>query len=823
MDRGEDVLADQALVEQDGVLVVVAFPGHEADQHVLAEGDLSLRTGGTVGNDLAVDDLLADLDDRALIDAGALVGAGELGELVIPDLAGLVADRDPVGGDAGDGAGALSLQADLGVDRALVLDAGGDDRGLGDHQRHGLTLHVRAHQSTVRVVVLEEGDEGGGHGDHHLRGDVDVVDLLAVDRNDLVAVAAGDTGIDQEAVLVDRLVGLSDAEVVFHVGGHVVDTVGDLGAGVLAVLVIDALELAERRFDEAVLVDLGKAGQVVDQADVRTFGRLDRAHAAVVAVVDVADVEGGALSGQATGAEGGQTALVRQLGQGVVLVHELRQRRGAEELLDDRRDRTDVDQALGRDRLQILHRHALADHALEAGEADAELVLQQLAHAAQAAVAEVVDVVGAAHTVGHADQVVDRSEDVVHRDVLGQKRVALVLNGKFPVLFGPVLFLCLLQHRAEGGEVDLFLDAHRARIEIHEAGHVGRAVGEDLEFLAVDHQNRFVDRAVGDLMGSGAGQDLAGHGQDLAGHRIDDGLCQLVAGKTRPDVHLLVELVAADLRDVVAAVVEEQGLQIGAGVVDCGGLAGTELAVDLQQAVLGRMAGVLLDRGGDEGRLAEHLEDLRVAVHAEGADQAGDRQLSVLVDADVENALRVGLIFEPCAAVRDDLRGVGVLVGLVDLVAVVHAGAADDLGDDNALGAVDDEGAAVGHEREIAHEDLLLLDLAGLLVAQAHLDLDRAGVGGVALLALLDRVLGLVVHRVVEERKLQIAGVVGDGVRVAEHLVQAFLKEPVVGVLLDLEQVGHLENLVVLGKALAEGLAEIRVLNQCHWGSSLPF
>ena len=38
--------------------------------------------------------------------------------------------------------------------------------------------------------------------------------------------------------------------------------------------------------------------------------------------------------------------------------------------------------------------------ALHAGEADAELVLQQLAHAAQAAVAQVVDVVGRADADG---------------------------------------------------------------------------------------------------------------------------------------------------------------------------------------------------------------------------------------------------------------------------------------------------------------------------------------------------------------------------------------------------------------------------------------
>ena len=49
-------------------------------------------------------------------------------------------------------------------------------------------------------------------------------------------------------------------------------------------------------------------------------------------------------------------------------------------------------QALGSDDVQILQGHALADNALHAAEADAELVLEQLAHAADAAVAEVVDI-----------------------------------------------------------------------------------------------------------------------------------------------------------------------------------------------------------------------------------------------------------------------------------------------------------------------------------------------------------------------------------------------------------------------------------------------
>jgi hypothetical protein len=62
---------------------------------------------------------------------------------------------------------------------------------------------------------------------------------------------------------------------------------------------------------------------------------------------------------------------------------------------------------------------------------------------------------------------------------------------------------------------------------------------------------------------------------------------------------------------------------------------------------------------------------------------------------------------------------------------------------DDALGAVDDEGALVGHEREVAHEDRLGLDLAGHVVHELGVDVQRRGVGLAALLALVDRVLGL--------------------------------------------------------------------------------
>ena len=124
-------------------------------------------------------------------------------------------------------------------------------------------------------------------------------------------------------------------------------------------------------------------------------GRLDRAHAAVVGGVHVADLEPGPLPGQAAGAHGRQAPLVGQARQRVGLVHELRQLRGPEELLDGGHHGPDVDQGLGGDGLDVLGGHALADHPLHAGQADPDLVLDQLADRADAPVGEVVLVVEA--------------------------------------------------------------------------------------------------------------------------------------------------------------------------------------------------------------------------------------------------------------------------------------------------------------------------------------------------------------------------------------------------------------------------------------------
>ena len=138
----------------------------------------------------------------------------------------------------------------------------------------------------------------------------------------------------------------------------------------------------------------------------------------------------------------------------------------------------------------------------------------------------------------------------------------------------------------------------------------------------------------------------------------------------------------------------------------------------------------------------------------------------------------------------------------VHLGGEVDAGRADQLRDDDALGAVNDEGAAVGHEREVAHKDELLLDLAGLLVDEAHVHEEGRLVGKV-LRSALGQAVGRVTELVLAEGHLHGPRCVLDGRELGEGLGDAVGHEVLERILLDGDEVGQLHRRGDFAKALA--------------------
>jgi hypothetical protein len=177
-------------------------------------------------------------------------------------------------------------------------------------------------------------------------------------------------------------------------------------------------------------------------------------------------------------------------------------------------------------------------------------------------------------------------------------------------------------------------------------------------------------------------------------------------------------------------------------------LAGDVEARDLAAQALGHELELDAARAEVERVEDEELREDVLVGEADRLEQRRHRHLAAAVDAEEQEVLRVELEVEPAAAVRDHARAEQELARAVRLAAVVleeHAGRAVQLRDDHALGAVDDERAVLGHERDLAHVDLLLLHLLDRLLRrllvhqdQAHLGAQRRAVGQAALLALDD-------------------------------------------------------------------------------------
>ncbi len=659
--------------------------------------------------------------------------------------------------------------------------------------------------------MLEERNQRSRHR-HDLRGrHVHVLHFLGRLELELVLEAARHQGVGQFERLVERGVGLGDDVVALLDRREVVDLVGRLAV----------LHFAIGGFQKPIPIRSRIESQRIDQADVRALRRLDRADAAVVGRMHVAHFEAGALARQAARSQRRDAPLMRDLGQRIGLVHELRQLARAEELLDRRRDRLGVDQVVRHQVLGFRLRQALLDGALDAHQAGAELVFGQLAHRAHAPVAEMVDVVDLAAAVAQLDQDADHFDDVLGAerqaildlglellpvDALGLEvvehlvddglRVGLgghafqadlveVQLGNLLEVVAQILFGFLRQahaaqaqlpaelagrvdaavefHAAHGREVIALLGEEQAveqRLDrvfrrrlagahhavdgdargVHVGGLVGaqrlRDVGTLVEVVG-EQRLQLADLGLAQLAEQLLGDLVVGVGDDLAGVLVDDVVRERAADDEvvgRGDFLQPGRLHVADVLDGDALVLRDQGLARLVVDVEARHFAAQALGHHFEQHM------VLLDVEGVEGE--EFLEDALGRV-AERLQQDGDRHLAAPVDTEKHDVLRVELEVEPGAAVGDHARREQQLAAGVGLAAVVleeHARRAVQLRDDDALGAVDDERAGGGHERNLAHVHLLLLDFLGgrlgrVLVQdhQAHLGAQRTGVGEAAL------------------------------------------------------------------------------------------
>ena len=550
--------------------------------------------------------------------------------------------------------------------------------------------------------------------------------------------------------------------------------------------------------------------------------------------VHVAHLESRPLAGEATRAERRDAPLVRDLGERVVLVHELGELARAEELLDHGGDGLRVDQLLGHQGVGVREAQALLHRSLHAHQPDPELVLRHLADAADAPVAQVVDVVDRALAVLDVDEHLQHVDDVGARkrpralDLLtahpavelhpADRRQVVAVRGEEQVVEQALrrVLRGRLARAHHPIDLDQGLDLAAGRVDPQRVRHVRTAV----EVVRVDRLHRLhaeapqgLERLLGDLV-----------------VRVDDHLTGLAVDDV-PGDHAPHEIAVGQVEHVDPDLLH--GLDVP------GGHPAARLDHHLAVRRLDVEAeGLAAQALGDQPPAHAGLRDLvAVGVEERGQDRLGAeaerpqedrrRQLPPPVDAHEDRVLGVELEIEPGPAIGDHPRREQQLprrVGLALVVLEEHARRAVQLRDDHALRAVHDERAVVRHERDLAHVDFLLLDaLDDLLVApgllvvdhQPQLDPQRGRVGLPADLALLDvedRLTEVVAH-VLQRRAARVAldrehGLEGRLQPLVTPLVGRCvrLQEAPVRIRLDRQEVRNLQDARALPEVLADSL-----------------
>ena len=185
---------------------------------------------------------------------------------------------------------------------------------------------------------------------------------------------------------------------------------------------------------------------------------------------------------------------------------------------------------------------------------------------------------------------------------------------------------------------------------------------------------------------------------------------------------------------------------------------------------------------------------------AERAQKHRNAQFFLSVHAHVQSIERVLFEFEPRTLIRHHRSGEHFLARLVLFRSVVNAGRTNELRNDHAFRAVDDERAVFRHLGQIAHENFLIHHFVFHLVHEAHFHAEGQGIRSVAVAALFLVVLGLIAEAMIEEVQFEVIGIVGDRGKVLENFADPLFDKRSVTFFLNFHKLGNIDHFVDLAE-----------------------
>ena len=319
MDRGEGIVHHQLFGEQNCVLVVIAFPSHEANQHISAQTDFTMIRGRAICDHVAAAYFFPHFHNGMLINTGRLIGTCKFRKMIGMRFVIGILNYNFVCRNLPYETIFLCKYADAGIPSCLAFDTSRNIGCFRSEQRDRLALHVGTHQSTVCIVVVQERNHCSSNRNNLPRRNVNIVHPLRLYALHVSTDAHSNSVISKGAIRIQRLPCLGDHAAIFFIRRKINNLIHHSRH---ARRVIDATIGC---LDETIFIDPSIGCKTANEANVRTFRCLDRADARIVGIMNVANLERCTVTIQAARSQSRQTALMGQLRQGVRLIHELGQ------------------------------------------------------------------------------------------------------------------------------------------------------------------------------------------------------------------------------------------------------------------------------------------------------------------------------------------------------------------------------------------------------------------------------------------------------------------------------------------------------------------
>ena len=294
MDRGKGIFLEQPFIDKNGILKVVAAPGHEGDGHVLAQGQFTYLDRGSVCQHISFLYPFSGQNQRLLIKAGVLVGLFIFRQPVHTDTgikticSGLViANNYPIGINLFHNSCTTSQQAGTRILGHILFNSGTHKGRSGFEQRNGLTLHIGTHESPVGVIVIQKRNQRGCHGNQLVRGDVHSRHLIGRDCDDLTIKTCDKAVINNIFLFFQVDFGRSHNMPLLLQGCKIPDLVSDL----------TILDNTVRGFNKPVGIHFGIGCQRDNKTDIRSLRGLNRTDTTVMGRMNITNLKAGPFTG----------------------------------------------------------------------------------------------------------------------------------------------------------------------------------------------------------------------------------------------------------------------------------------------------------------------------------------------------------------------------------------------------------------------------------------------------------------------------------------------------------------------------------------------